>query len=140
MVCFYFISQSTGNYVVVLTLYMEELWNKIYFRCVMPLSHLNVFLFVFVVLVLFQFYSRPTRSSQSHFQEIHCQGILDFQISSDFRAMILCTFMMPFLYDLDFIFLCLNFKARYRRKMILLLQISNCSLYECKVYQWSWSD
>lgn len=43
MVCFYFISQSTGNYVIVLTLYMEELWNKIYFRCFMPLSHLNVF-------------------------------------------------------------------------------------------------
>lgn len=38
-----FISQSTGNYIIVLTLYMEELWNKIYFRCYMPLSHLNVF-------------------------------------------------------------------------------------------------
>lgn len=78
---------------------------------------LKCILFVFVVLVYFQFYSKTALSSQSHFKKVHCKSIyvtilfhgkpfLEFQISSDFREMMrLCTFVMPFLYDLDFIFL-----------------------------------
>lgn len=76
---------------------------------------LKCILSVFVVLVLFQFYSKTTLCSQSHFQK-HCKSIyvtvfhgkpfIGLQISSNFREMMrLCTFKMPFLYDLDFIFL-----------------------------------
>lgn len=80
-----------------------------------------MFLFVFVVLVLFQLYSKTALSSQSHFQDVHYEGIykpllfhrrrsgkplLNIRISADFREIKqLCTFMMPFLYDWDFIFL-----------------------------------
>lgn len=94
-VCFlcsmvYCISQSTENDIIVFTLYMEEIWNEIYFRCFMPLSHLNVFLIY--ILVLFQFYSKMTLSSQSHLNQQCLTGVgepfINFKISADFKEIL----------------------------------------------------
>lgn len=81
---------------------------------------LKCVLFVFVVLVLFQFYSKTTLFFLRAIFSKHTvkaqkppmfnwgrigELFINLQISTDFKEMKrLCTFMMPFLYDWVFIF------------------------------------
>lgn len=154
----YFIPQKHWKlYYIVLTLYVEELWNKIYSQCFMPLSHLSVFYLYFVVLVSVLFRKAkktknkkpppiPAFLSQSHFLRAHYEGILAVRPEQEavceppyfnreiFKS--LCTFWCHFYMIVFFS----PFKLRDIDWNWLYDWIQITYFVNVKLYQWFWSD
>lgn len=95
-----------------------------YFICICCFSSVSILFqnYPFITVIFSKHTIRASKPSTFYWRRSG-ETYMNFQISTDFGEMKrLCTFLMPFLYDWDFIFLfvlIMKFGARHRWKVIL---------------------